>query len=221
MNHQIPVLCLVAMLALAGCDRAHDPDPSAAAGPPASTQTAAEPMDAGPAPDPAAPAGPEADPQVPRFPADGAIDFHGFGPAPFGADQEAVRMAWGRDLGDAVPAEPGGCYYLAPPRLADAEADRIAFMIEGDRFVRIDVTGSDIQAPGGGRVGMSADEVRSRYGSGIEQRPHKYVDGAHYLRIPDPAGGNGVLVFETGSSGQVQAWRIGVPPQVDWVERCG
>lgn len=59
------------------------------------------------------------------------------------------------------------------------------------------------------------------YGEGVEERQHKYIDGASYLRIADPDGGDGVLLFETGETGLVTGWRIGVEPQVDYVERCG
>ncbi|WP_407352721.1 hypothetical protein [Luteimonas sp. R10] len=153
------------------------------------------------------------------MPAEGAITFGGFGPAAFGADQEQVRMAWGKDLGDAQPSEPGGCYYLMPqPQPSDGY--RLAFMIEGDRFSRIDVRAGDIVAPGGGRVGMSADEIEALYPGRVERRPHKYVEGAWYLRIPDEAGGEGVLLFATDEHGRVTEWRVGVPPQVDYVEGC-
>lgn len=214
MKRLVPLLCLSAALALAGCDRAPDAAPAADAAAPVPDQ---EPPAAVPVPV----AGDDAAAAAPKFPAEGAIGFHGFGPAAFGADQEAVRMSWGRDLGDASPAEPGGCYYLAPqPRPAPGR-DRIAFMIDGDRFVRIDVTAPDIAAPGGGRVGMPADEVRSLYGDAVEELPHKYVEGGRYLRIPDPEGSEAVLLFETGADGRVGEWRMGLPPQVDWVERCG
>ena len=39
----------------------------------------------------------------------------------------------------------------------------------------------------------------------------------------DPAGGKGVLVFEvdgTGDDARATTWRIGLPPQVDYVEGC-
>ncbi|TQC57293.1 lectin, partial [Pantoea dispersa] len=35
------------------------------------------------------------------------------------------------------------------------------------------------------------------------------------------AGQSGVLVFETDAAGKVVAWRVGLPPQVDYVEGCG
>lgn len=94
-------------------------------------------------------------------------------------------------------------------------------MIEGDRFVRLDVGAGDIEAPGGGRVGMDAAAIEALYPGRVETHPHKYVDGARYLRISAADGGDGVLLFETDDGGRVVAWRIGVPPQIDYVERCG
>ena len=153
-------------------------------------------------------------------PAEGTITFKGFGPANFGATQEEVRMAWGGDLGDARPTEPGGCHYLIPQPVG-TDGYRTAFMIEGAKFARIDVRRDDVTAPGGGKVGMTKAQVAALY-AGIEEQPHKYTDG-QYLRVRDTAGGNGVLLFETdgkGADARVTAWRIGVPPQVDYVEGC-
>ena len=56
----------------------------------------------------------------------------------------------------------------------------------------------------------------------VEEQPHAYTNG-QYLRIEDPAGGKGVLVFETDgkdAASKVLRWRIGVAPQVDYVEGC-
>ncbi|MFC3551430.1 hypothetical protein ACFOLC_10460 [Lysobacter cavernae] len=197
------------LLALAACggDRAGDA-PSAAVPAPEQEQDA-----------PVQDVPPATAPQTPgAMPAPGTIGFAGFGPARFGADQEQVRMAWGADLGDAKPAEPGGCYYLMP-RPVPAGGYRIAFMIEHDKFARIDVESTDIIAPGGGKVGMSADEIGKLYAGRIQTRPHKYAEGGQYLRIQDAAAGNGVLLFET-DAGKVTGWRIGVPPQIDYVEGC-
>jgi hypothetical protein len=151
-------------------------------------------------------------------PAAGAITFEGFGPAAFGADQEQVRIAWGRDL-EAAPPGAATCYYLMP-QPPPAGGYRIAFMIEDGRFARIDVRAVDIVAPGGGNLGMNAEEIEALYPGRVEERPHKYVEGAKYLRIPDAAGGKGVLLFATDADGHVSEWRIGLPPQVDYVEGC-
>lgn len=150
---------------------------------------------------------------------DGVVGFDGFGPATFGSDAEQVRMAWGNDLGDAAPSEPGGCYFLRPHALGTAGYD-MGFMIEGDRFVRIDVANPGYTAPGGGRIGMTRAELEQLYTGRIDASPHKYVAGAHTLRVPGPDGER-AAVFETDTAGTVAAWRIGVTPQVDYVERCG
>jgi hypothetical protein len=46
-------------------------------------------------------------------------------------------------------------------------------MIEGDRFAHIDVRAGTLVAPGGGRVGMTAE--RALYPGRIEERPHKSI----------------------------------------------
>ncbi len=178
------------------------------------------------APEPAAPATTEAPPpaasapaaDVGMLPAADTITFAGFGPAAFGADEEGVRMAWGKDM-EGAPSEPGGCHVLVPAPRGEPPF-RFGFMLEGGKFSRIDVRIDAIPAPGGGKVGMSADEIARLY-PGVETMPHKYVEGARTLRAKDPAGGTAALVFETDANGTVVAWRVGVPPQVDYVEACG
>ncbi|HET6396649.1 MAG TPA: hypothetical protein VFF91_07390 [Pseudoxanthomonas sp.] len=146
-----------------------------------------------------------------------AADFAGFAPVPFGADADALRAAWGAPLAGQA-AEDGGCHYLFPqPR--PARGYGTAFMVEGGRFVRMDVDDAGVTAPGGGRVGMQAEAIAALYPGQVEQRPHKYVQGGRYLRVTRP-GSEAVLVFEADAQGRVHEWRIGVPPQVDYVEGC-
>jgi hypothetical protein len=151
------------------------------------------------------------------LPTRGAITFLGFGPAPWGASLEQLMQAWGGEL-EASPGEPGGCRYLFPLPRSEAGYS-VAFMIEGGRFVRTDVRAPEIVAPGGGHVGMARAELRKRYPAAVEL-PHKYVEGGLDVRAVDPAGGHGVAVFEVDADGKVTAWRVGVPPQVDYVEGC-
>lgn len=158
-----------------------------------------------------------APPATDPMPAEGAITLNGFGPAHWGASEEQVRQAWGKDL-QGAPSEPNGCYYLFPePRSSGGY--RLAFMFEGAKFARLDVRVPEIAAPGGGRVGMDKAEVHRLYPSITEQK-HKYVEGGLNLRGMDPEGGAGVIVFEVDPVGKVIAWRVGVPPQVDYVEGC-
>lgn len=217
MKLALPMLTLLALV-MAGCSgqRADDAavDTTAVASAPADQPVG----DVLPATAPPASAI-QPTPPTGAVPAAGAIGYAGFGPASFGANEEAVRMAWGKDINADIPSQPGGCYYLFPqPRPQGGYG--IGFMIEGDKFLRIDVDSADIVAPGGGRVGMSAEEIRTRYANRIEEQGHKYVEGGKYLRIKDGAGGNGVLLFATDAAGKVTEWRIGVPPQVDYVESC-
>lgn len=202
----IPALIAAALVALPGC---RDEAPAAPATTPA--------VDAPPAA--AATDTPPAVDTVPGMrPAAGTITFAGFGPAPFGADEEAVRMAWGKAL-EGAPDDAGGCYFLTPaPR--GAPPFPFAFMFEGGKFARIDVRSDAILAPGGGKVGMSADDLARLYPA-MQSMPHKYVEGARTLRTQDSAGGPAALVFETDAGDAIVAWRIGVPPQIDYVEGCG
>jgi len=153
------------------------------------------------------------------LPAPGTVGFEGFGPARFGDSAEAVRQAWGGDLGDVRPPEPGGCHYLIPQPLGE-DGYRVAFMVEGGRFVRMDVRDPTVIAPGGARVGMAGDEVRALYRERLSEHPHKYDPDGRVLRVAAPDGGSGALVLELDAAGQVDEWRVGIPPQVDYVEGC-
>lgn len=145
-----------------------------------------------------------------------AMDFDGAGPVPFGSDAQALRLA---RAGDPDGAEAGACHFLfQQPRPAHGYGT--AFMVEDGRFVRMDVDDPAATAPGGGRVGMSVAEITALYPGHIEQRLHKYVQGAKYLRVTRE-GSQTVLLFVTDAQGKVQAWRVGLPPQVDYVEGCG
>jgi len=222
MRHSLSLLTFV--VACAACtDRGATPPTSTV---PETSATIATPATM---PAPATPAAPSTMPMPPSattvaapgttgpMPAPGAITFDGFGPAHWGASEEQLRQAWGKDL-EGAPSEPGACHYLFPhPRSAGGY--RVAFMIEGATFGRIDVRASDIAAPGGGRVGMDKAELHRLYPDIAEQK-HKYVEGGLNLRGMDPNGGQGVVVFEVDPAGKVIAWRVGQPPQVDYVEGC-
>ncbi|AKC87168.1 hypothetical protein [Pseudoxanthomonas suwonensis] len=147
-----------------------------------------------------------------------AVDFSGFGPVPFGSDAQALRQAWDRPLEGGDEATGDACHYLLPqPRPAHGYG--IGFMVEDGRFVRVDVDDPSATAPGGGRIGMTAAEIAALYPGRVEERLHKYVEGGRYLRVAGDSGA-AVLLFETDAQGRVQEWRVGLPPQVDYVEGC-
>jgi hypothetical protein len=150
-----------------------------------------------------------------------AIVYFGFSSAPFGSDEKMLRSSWNGELTTRGPEQADGCYYLHPAgELQRPGGPRIGFMVDGGRFSRIDVDDPALVAPGGGRIGMTTHEIASRYVQRAEVQPHKYVDGAQYLRVPDAGGSGQVLLFETDADGRVIRWRIGTPPQVDYVEGC-
>ena len=207
---------LVLLYALAGCTREHDN--TAAQAPAASDPTAAAPAPA--SDEPQQPVEhPKTTPEPPSgpTPAAGAIGFGGFGPAQWGANEEAVRMAWGKDMQADRVDDPNACHYLFPLPRPHAGFGT-AFMFEGGKLVRIDVDSPQVVAPGGGRTGMNAAQIRALY-PGMEARPHKYVETGQYLRVADPNGGAGVLIFSM-TDDTADSWRVGVAPQVDYVEGC-
>ena len=78
-----------------------------------------------------------------------------------------------------------------------------------------------IVAPGGGRVGMSLGELQQLYPERADLGPDKYDPQAQHLRVRPEQEGHGIIDFALGADGKVSAWRVGLPPQVDYVEGCG
>jgi hypothetical protein len=207
-----PVLFGVALTACGGGEDAAQA-PAETASPPDATDTEQAP--AAP-PAPAATSG--STPETVPAGTGSVTGFHGFGPARFGDDEEAVRIAWGRPLVfNPAPTADAPCGYLVPEHAASGDAG-IAFMFDGDRFVRYDVSDDQYEAPGTGRVGNTVDALQALY-PGHVLMPHKYVEGGRYL-VTEAPGGEAKLVFELDAAGVVTQWRVGLPPQVDQVEGC-
>jgi hypothetical protein len=154
-------------------------------------------------------------------PADRAASasFTGYADVKFGTAAADMEKAWGGELATVGKEFNPDCYFMTPTWVkVPAEFN---FMIADGKFARFSTESPKYAAPGGGRIGMSKAEIARLYAA-VEAQPHKYTDG-EYLRVKDPAGGAGVLVFETdaqGDAAKVTEWRVGVPPQVDYVEGC-
>ena len=146
------------------------------------------------------------------------INFDGFGPAKFGDNEESVRMAWGRPLTASKPAKGATCYYLNITPNPDKKG--IAFMLENAKFVRYDVKDNLQIAPGNIAVGDSADTITQAYAQDVKSLPHKYIEGARTLIVTPAGQKKAKLIFEVDADNKVMSWRIGVPPQVDYVEGC-
>lgn len=148
---------------------------------------------------------------------EGQAGFAGYGDMKLGSTTEEAKTAWAGEL-NGKPGEAGGCYYLTPKWVK--KPSDFAFMIEGDKFVRYDVGTDTETAPGGGKVGMSVDQLDKLYAGSLQSTPHKYVQGGQYLSIDASGVAPSKLVFETDAAGKVSAWRVGLSPQVDYVEGC-
>lgn len=222
MSRKPLLLSAALLLVLAACS-APAPEAPPATGAATSTPEAAPAPAADPAPDADSgaagtiPAGPG-----PRGEYDADIvHFEGFGPARFGAEEETVRQAWGRPLQPYKLAGTQLCYYLEMDPRPERGADvAVAFMFEGAKFVRYDVNGTTPVAPGGFVVGSHADDIVAAFGSRVEQQPHKYIGAGRYLIVTPEYGEAARLVFEVDGEGRVIEWRIGLPPQVFYVEGC-
>lgn len=148
------------------------------------------------------------------------IHFKGFGAATFGANEESVRMAWGKPMIATKPENGSSCFYLFP-EVADAKKRGIGFMFEEDKLVRYDVQDASQISPGNFKVGDSLADIKKAFAGRVEEAPHKYIERGFTLTVTPEDRSQSRLIFEIGGDGKVLNWRIGVPPQVFYVEGCG
>lgn len=148
------------------------------------------------------------------------INFQGFGPAKFGANEESVRMSWGRPLNASKPVEGSTCLYLNPEVMPKANRG-IGFMFEQAKFVRYDVDDATQIAPGNFKVGDTGTNIKAAFSGRVEEAPHKYIPKGFTLTVTPEDKSVARLIFEIGEDGKVMNWRIGVPPQIFYVEGCG
>ena len=205
MKSLLPLVMAVTLLS--ACQR----DPAAAPATEPQTTATATPMAEAPAPTPAAD-----DTAAPAGPVSQA-SILGYGDMKLGSTVEEARAAWGGELNGA-PMEGTTCHYLWPKWIT-RPAD-FAFMMEDGRFVRYDVGTDKETAPGGGKVGMSVEELQKLYGGALKGAPHKYMQGGQYLSMDAGDVAPTRLVFEVDAAGKVTSWRVGLSPQVEYVEGC-
>lgn len=205
MKSLLPLVMAVTLLS--ACQR----DPAVAPATEPQTTATATPMAEAPAPTPAAD-----DTAAPAGPVSQA-SFLGYGDMKLGSTVDEARAAWGGELNGA-PMEGTTCHYLWPKWIT-RPAD-FAFMMEDGRFVRYDVGTDKETAPGGGKVGMSVEELQKLYGGALKGAPHKYTQGGQYLSMDAGDVAPTRLVFEVDAAGKVTSWRVGLSPQVEYVEGC-
>ncbi|MBD2559814.1 MULTISPECIES: hypothetical protein [Nostoc] len=128
---------------------------------------------------------------------------------------EAKKAAGTRLVGD--PSN-NNCYYVKP----EWEPKNLGFMVTEGRISRVDVwRDSKITTLKGAKIGDTEAEIKSLYPGQIQVKPHKYVQGGHYLTfIPkDRADQKYRVVFETDGK-RVTQFRSGKLPEVEFVEGC-
>ena len=196
-------LTLIAMLAACTAERSPPAGANGVSPPPVPTVADEDPK---PAPPPDG--------------ADAQASFAGYGDIKFGIAADGMEAAWGGKLKELEKQANASCYFMTPIWVTSPA--EFNFMIEAGKFARFGTESAKYVAPGGGKIGMTKAEIAALYAGRIQEQPHQYTDG-QYLRIKDPEGGSGVLVFETdgkGDGAKVTEWRVGVAPQVDYVEGC-
>jgi len=143
--------------------------------------------------------------------------YAGYAGLRFGTDEATFRKQWTGTLSEGASAPGSTCKQWVPMQGAKPEGGA-RFMFEDNRFVRYDVAAGDESAPGGGQIGMSAEQIMALYPS-AQRQPQKYDPEAFELRATGDEGA--VVLFELGKDGKVTRWRVGLPPQIDYVEGCG
>lgn len=100
--------------------------------------------------------------------------------------------------------------------------DELWFMVDGDRLVRVDVTGSTSwRTSAGVGVGSSEAEVRDAYPGLVTTEAHPYPmdDDSRYLVVTDPAHPGYEIIFSV-HRGAVLDYRVGLAEFVRYPEGC-
>ncbi|QDA57040.1 lectin [Thermomonas aquatica] len=209
-------LGLLAALGACTAERAPPAPPEV----PADVATDAAPASPSPSPSPAAetPASAAAGKSAATPDGDlGMATFAGYGEVKFGTLAADMGKAWGGALKEVGKDFNASCYFMTPAWVkTPAEFN---FMISEGRFARFGTDSAKYAAPGGGKVGMRESELQKLYNNALHASPHKYSDGK-YLSLAASGVAPTKLVFETDAQGVVTEWRVGVLPEVDYVEGC-
>lgn len=177
--------------------------------------------------------GPEAVSSTPKAPAPAAVvapalnsELSGCGPATaegycgvtFGMTPQeakavfpAVLVRYSADV--ELLHDANQCFEM----FAEEPVQGVSFLVENNAVGRVDVMSPGPVTTDGFGVGATAESIRAKYGAALEEGPNKYEPEITELTIEQ---GAGKILFEI-QDGKVRAWRAGVPPLIDYVERCG
>ena len=139
------------------------------------------------------------------------VSADGVGPVRLGMARRELTAR-----GGTVNSESEECEYVTP----QGAPPGVRAMVVNGTVRRVDITSPGVSARDGVGVGSTEAQVTAAY-AGVTVQPHKYTSG-HYLVVdlaPGPLG-TSKLVFETDGQ-TVTRYRVGLPPEVEWVEECG
>ena len=146
-------------------------------------------------------------------PAANDVPLDRFGPIRIGATI-AELTGEGLKVASRDKPMPGStCSYARFKDLPD-----VAAMLDGEKIVRIDISGKQHEGPHGLRIGQSEADARSRLGTAkVDLHPYTGPEG-HYLILHKDDAPYGLIAETDGKT--VLRWRIGQWEQVQWVESC-
>jgi hypothetical protein len=146
----------------------------------------------------------------------GPVSAAGFCGVKFGMTVAAAKKVYPGKLETLTSddgVDPQACFEL----FGNAPIKGVSFLVEQSKIGRVDFLEEGPKSADGFGVGSDADAMRRRYGPALKEQPNKYEPEVTDLIVEQPPTRQ---VFEV-QDGKVRAWRAGVPPTIDYGERCG
>lgn len=146
-------------------------------------------------------------------PADGAVPLDRFGPIRVGATVTELTGGGLKVASRDKPVPGSTCSYVRFQNWPD-----VAVMLDGERIVRMDISGKQYEGPQGLRIGQSEKVALAKLGTAkVELHPYTGPQG-HYLVLHKADAPYGLIAESDGRT--VLRWRLGQWEQVQWVESC-
>jgi len=142
------------------------------------------------------------------------VSYNGFGPVKIGMSLPQAAKVLGVRVTRDAGYEGNECYYASPKR----GFKEVAFMMSGQRIVRVDIDSKEYATDRGARVGDTEAKIKRLYKGKVKVSQHPYVDYGHYLEV-EFEDGRYSLIFETDGK-RVTRFRAGRSPEVGYIEGC-
>jgi hypothetical protein len=145
------------------------------------------------------------------------VSLRSIGPIKIGMTVRQAEKRAGLRLKPVDTYPSPSCFYVASKQIPAG----VNFMVVNKQIRRVDMTEATVSTLSGARVGDTKQKILKLYGKKIVVEPHKYDEQGHYLiYMPkDKWDKKYRLIFETHKK-RVTQFRIGLLPEVEWVEGC-